>query len=101
MVRKTIAYSSDSVERGKKIYTQSCQICHGADGSGPEERRYNVLKKPRNLAEPFNYRYGASDQAIYRSIYFGIPRSPMGGYEKTFSSSDIWDIVNFIRSIEK
>jgi mono/diheme cytochrome c family protein len=98
-VRKSMSMTQDSVARGKKIYTESCVVCHGVDGSGPEGRTYNVAKKARDLSEPLNYRYGSSDQAIFRTIFYGVPSTPMGGYKKSLSQDDVWDIVNYLRSM--
>ena len=98
---KTIGYSSSSALRGQSLYKKHCAMCHGANGSGPPRKNYNRTRTLRDLREPYNYRYGGSDQAIYRSIMYGIPRSPMGNNQKVFKEKQVWDLVNFLQSISK
>ncbi len=100
-LRKTISYSGSSVLRGEELFAQHCAVCHGKDGSGPPPAGYNRNQRTRDLREPLNYRYGASDQAVYRSILYGIPRSPMGSYEKSFTEDQVWDLVNFLQSLSE
>ena len=59
--------------------------------------------RPRNFSEGV-FRGGESAEDLYRRIYHGIAGSPMpastfvpGQYEET----DIWHLINFIRSLEK
>jgi mono/diheme cytochrome c family protein len=91
--------TSDSVVRGHNLYVRACALCHGEDLKGPSSRRPDAAPRPtRDLTLAANYRYGSTDQALYRTIRYGIPRTAMGNYEKVFEPEQVWDLVNFLKS---
>ena len=91
--------NNDSVVRGYNRFQRDCAICHGADLRGPAPPRPGLKAIPtRDLSLAESYRYGNTDQAIYRTILYGIPRTPMGSYEKVYSEEEVWDLVNFLKS---
>jgi len=96
-VHNPTSFSSDSVVRGLNLYRQHCAICHGEDLKGPPSTgkyRANL----RDLARQDILKYGKTDQALYRTIKYGVPRTAMGSYEKVFADRQIWDLINFLRS---
>ena len=73
------------IEQGALLVRARCSICHGLDatgGRGPDLTR-GV------------FRYGNSDQALFRNIQNGIPGAGMPGAR--MSDDNIWRIINFIR----
>jgi mono/diheme cytochrome c family protein len=90
---------SSSSTRGNLAFRLNCGMCH----SSPEnptlpDPRKNPLTRPRDLARPETYKYGSTDQALYRSILYGIPRTPMGSYQGMMSEQQIWDYIHYIKS---
>ncbi len=92
-----IPATAASIQRGRTNYERNCAACHAFDG----QPRPNLAKPPRNLANPHEYVYGSSEAAIYRSIAHGIPNSSMGAYGKVIEDKKIWDIVNYVRSLQR
>ena len=87
-----------TVPSGFKLYASLCATCHMEDLSG-QNRNPNHRSLPvRDLRQPRIYKYGATDQALFRTIRFGIPRTAMGSYEKSLSEQQTWDLVNFVKS---
>ena len=90
-----------NVESGKELFKSACAACHKLDGSpvrtNPALIRYNMA----DLSLPQKYKYGYEPKAIYRSIAYGCPAPPMGGSKGVYTEQEIWDIVNFIQSIQK
>lgn len=82
----------DSIARGYQLYKANCIFCHG------QELRGAGRMPSRNLADGNAYKYGASDQAVYRTILHGIPRGPMGSYVGILTEDQVWDLVNFLKS---
>jgi mono/diheme cytochrome c family protein len=93
--------SRTTVESGKKLYSQACIACHNLDGS-PVRRDPALLKyNMANLSQPRQYLYGSSPKAMFRSIRYGVPSPPMGFTGSIYSRTEVWDIVNYIQSIQK
>lgn len=86
---------SDTLARGFSLYKDNCSMCHGADLRGE-------LSAPgvpvRDLTRFKKYKFGSTDQAIYRSIVYGIPKTAMGNFQSSLKSQQVWDIINFMKS---
>lgn len=78
--------SASAAEGGRLYSTMNCDGCHagGALGStGP------------SLVDG-RWRYGASDGALFHSIYYGRPKG-MPAYGGMLSADAIWKIVTYVR----
>lgn len=86
---------SDTLARGHNLYQANCSMCHGQDLRGE-------LSAPgipvRDLTRFKNYKFGSTDQAIYRSIVYGIPKTAMGTYQDVFKPQQVWDLINYMKS---
>ena len=82
---------------GKKLYTQFCAICHGNKGKG--DGLAGMALKPR----PTNFKKDAvqkqSDGAIYYKMTQG--KAPMAAYKETLTDQQRWQLVNYIRTLDK
>lgn len=88
------AHDSRSPAQGQSLYVTYCSTCHRVDLSGQGSPLGNL----RDLRDATSYKYGTSDQAVFRTLRFGIPRTAMGNYEKVLSEEQVWDLVNYLRS---
>lgn len=93
--------SPTRVESGRRLYDQACVACHNLDGSpvrrDPALMKYNMA----DLSQPQQYLYGSSPKAVFRSIRYGVPSPPMGFTGEIYSQTQVWDMVNYIQSIQK
>src|SRR5262245_12754891 len=92
------APSPESVKAGAKIFADSCVDCHGkgakGDGSGAPEG-----SQPANLTDA-KWDHGGTDGEIFTTIKNGVgPKFDMDGFKETLSDKEIWQVVNFLRSI--
>lgn len=94
-----VAASAESVATGQKVYQRYCRGCHGSTGEGGPQAEGNVA--PSNLVDA-KWDHGASDGAIFNSIKVGIrPDYAMEPWGDRLSDTDIWHVVNYLRSLAK
>jgi DMSO reductase family type II enzyme heme b subunit len=114
-----IAYSEDSLAKGREAYLKACEQCHGAEGRGNVtsgkrlEDDWGQRVWPRNLTQPWTWRSvpeGADRDAVVRQIYarisIGIPGTPMPahralteGEADPVSREERWHIANYVYSL--
>ena len=86
---------SDTLARGYNLYKANCAMCHGADLRGE-------LSAPgmpmRDLTKFKEYKFGSTDQAIYRTIVYGIPKTAMGNSQTILNAQQVWDVINYMKS---
>jgi mono/diheme cytochrome c family protein len=94
-----IPSDSLSLARGKVLYDRVCVVCHGPQGIGAQA--YIATKHPTvaayNLAGPQVQAY--ADGYIYSMIRMG--RGLMPSYQHEFTHWDRWNIVNYVRELER
>ena len=92
-----IPYSKESVARGKIVYLQNCQDCHGEDGKA----QGSAIAVAPDLTRPEVWKYGQTDDQIFSNIRNGAGDNmpPFGPLGPGLKDNQIWDLVNFIRSI--
>jgi putative heme-binding domain-containing protein len=76
-----------AIAAGAKLWSTSCQGCHGPDGSGG--RGPNLVK--RALWHPL------SDEAIHRTIREGLPGTDMPPTK--LSDEDTWNLVAYVKAM--
>ena len=88
-----------SITAGRALYNKNCRHCHGLRGRGdgplaPKD------PKPANLTDA-KWDHGSSDGEIFAIIWNGAPapKSEMKGMKGTLTEKNVWEIVNYLRSI--
>ena len=92
-VKNPVATSAESIAAGKRVYTRMCGRCHGADGKGDG----TAATAPVPDLTDDTWDYGGSDGEIFAVIHDGVS-ADMDGYAARLSDTDIWNVVNFVRS---
>ena len=120
-----VAFSADSIARGKERFLKACKECHGEAGRGNItsgkrlEDDWGFRIWPRDLTKPWTWRAsnvaGDDDAArdatianIYTRLSIGIPGTPMPahraveeGNEDPLSLEDRWHVSNFVYSLRE
>ena len=96
-VASPVMYSADSVAAGRRVYIRLCQNCHGSSGKGDGPGAAASASQPADLTDT-TWEYGSSDGEIFAVIHDGTSMD-MGSYAQRISDADIWNVVNFIRSL--
>jgi len=101
-------FDAASVERGQKIYEQmQCGKCHGKEGRGDGWASADEMKDDLGRVTPARdftrgiYRSGNRRQDLYRSFFTGLDGTPMPGYEGSLEPAAVYDLVNFMLSLER
>ncbi len=98
-----------SIARGRELYVGAkagCNGCHGDTGvgDGPSADAFKdgwgYPIKPRDFTGGV-YRAGSENGDLWVVIATGINGTPMGAFKAVLTSDEIWDIVHFVRSLEK
>ena len=93
-VKNPVATSPESISAGKRVYTRMCGRCHGAEGKGDG----TAATAPVPDLTDDTWDYGGSDGEIFAVIHDGVS-ADMDGYAARLSATDIWNVVNFVRSV--
>ena len=93
-IRNPVAASPESTAAGKRVYTRMCGRCHGTEGRGDG----TAATTPVPDLTDDKWDYGGSDGEIFAVIHDGVS-ADMDGYAARLSDTEIWNVVNFIRSV--
>ena len=89
-----------SIAAGKVAYGKYCKFCHGDDakGNGPLAPKGT---NPPNLIDA-DWIHGSTDGEIFTNIKDGIgPKFDMKAMKAKMMDTDIWNVVNYLRSLAK
>jgi mono/diheme cytochrome c family protein len=89
----------DSIDQGRMLFAESCARCHGADarGGGPDSNTTQV--PPPALTGPSSHLAVHSDEDLFNFISDGLPGG-MPAWTRTLEPDQIWDVINFLHSIQ-
>lgn len=76
---------------------EQCAVCHGNTGKGDGLGGIALNPRPANFTKQVFTRQ--SDGAIYWKINTGNP--PMAAYKDLLQEVEIWQIINYIRTLDK
>jgi mono/diheme cytochrome c family protein len=95
-IKNPVAATPESVAAGKRAYGQLCANCHGPSGMGDGSN--GGLDQPSDLTDGV-WDFGSTDGEIFTVIRDGLSGKDMGGYAERLKEADIWNVVNFIRTL--
>ena len=91
-----------SIQAGNAIFQKSCAVCHGPMGKGDGAIVASLkpeATKPPNLTDA-EWKHGSTDGEIFTVIHDGIgPKFEMKGQAGKLSDQDIWNVVNYVKSL--
>lgn len=90
--------SPTSIASGKKKFGQDCAMCHGNEGGGDGDLAADMHLKLKDLRDAAALK-DLSDGDIYVIINTG--KGKMMGEEGRLKPDEIWDVINFVRSLAK
>jgi mono/diheme cytochrome c family protein len=94
-----------SIATGKQFYDGNCAACHGdrAQGAVKAGITISIIEEQRGRQPPDltddQWDHGSSDGEIFTVIKRGLPPTMMAGFDGGIPDQDIWNIVNYLRSL--
>lgn len=87
-----------SIAAGKTLWVQHCSSCHGKTGAGDGSKAAQLKTQPEDLKVAAVQ--NQSDGALFFKVAEG--RDDMPAFKKKIpDQEDIWNLVNFMRSLKK
>ena len=97
-LKNPVPANAASIASGKQLYDKHCAGCHGDTGKGDGAMGEELNPKPANLVDA-DWKHGSTDGEIFVVIRDGVKNSGMKGFGKKLTAHQMWDIVNYVRSI--
>jgi mono/diheme cytochrome c family protein len=98
-VKNPVAATAESLGDGKRLYQRYCASCHGSNAEGGPGN--DLIPAAPDLTDR-EWTHGSTDGEIFSAIKNGVPPElnmiPFGDQIK---DTEIWHVVNYIRSLAK
>ena len=89
--------SAETINEGKALFAKNCQSCHGKKGQGDGTKASELKTEPGDFSK--SGFQSQSDGAIFYKISEG--RDDMPSFKKKMDAKEIWDVVNYMRTLKK
>jgi cytochrome c oxidase cbb3-type subunit 3 len=98
-IKNPVAATPDSIAGGKQVYQRFCRSCHGINAEGGSG---SDISPPAPDLTDADWKLGSSDGEIFSVIKNGVPPDlSMEPWGDRIKEGDIWNVVNYLRSIGK
>ena len=94
----SVSADATSLAAGKKLFSSNCSSCHGETAQGDGKIASQLDPKPANLVDE-TWIHGSSDGEIFIVIRDGVKNTGMKAFGSRMTAHQIWDAVNYLRSI--
>ena len=98
MLKNPVPPSAASVTAGAATFKKYCAFCHGpeAKGEGPLAPKDS---HPPNLTDA-KWDHGDTDGEIFMTVQNGLgSTSAMKGFKGKMPDQDMWNVINYLRSL--
>jgi mono/diheme cytochrome c family protein len=98
-LKNPVAATPESIAAGQQVYARNCASCHGRNGQGGPGNDL-IPAAPSLLGDA--WAHGSTDGEIYTNIKNGVaPDFNMVPFKDRLKDDEIWNLVNYIRSIKR
>lgn len=94
-----VSATPESIAAGKQLYTRYCAVCHGVTAEGGSG---SDISPPAPDLTDVEWKRGSTDGEIFSVIKNGVPPDlAMEPWGDRIMDLDIWNLVNYVRSLAK
>jgi cbb3-type cytochrome c oxidase subunit III len=98
-MKNPVGATAESIAAGKALFTRNCAPCHGINATGGSG---NDISPPSPDLTDAEWQHGGTDGEIFTNIKDGIPPDlNMGPFGDRLKDPDIWNVLNYVRSLAK
>ena len=98
-IKNPVAATPQSVTAGQETYRKSCAPCHGIKAEGGSGN--DLIPASPDLTDEM-WDHGSTDGAIFDNVKNGVaPDFNMTPWKDQLKDDEIWNVVNYLRSIAK
>jgi putative copper export protein/mono/diheme cytochrome c family protein len=92
-----VAYTTESIARGARLFAEHCTQCHGVRGKGDGPAATDLKVRPADLTAAHVLEH--SEGEVFWWLSEGIPESGMPGFAERLSEDERWDLINWVRTL--
>lgn len=96
-IKNPLVGNVGATAEGKKLFQLYCVVCHGEKGKGDGIGGIALVPKPGNFT--LEKTQSQTDGALFWKMSEG--RLPMASYKGILTSTQRWQLVNYIRTFKK
>ena len=97
-VKNPAAATPASIAAGQQLYQKYCKFCHG-DGAKGDGKMAPKDSHPSDLTDA-KWDRGSTDGEVFLVLRDGAgPELKMKGYKGRMSETDMWNVINYLRSV--
>jgi mono/diheme cytochrome c family protein len=96
-MKNPVAKGDASTKAGLALYTKNCASCHGKTGLGDGVKARTLKESPGDFSKAA-FQTQADGDLFYKTK---TGRGEMPKYEGKLADDDIWNMVNFLRTLKK
>ncbi len=94
--KNPVKFTEVSVQRGKRIYSTQCALCHGEKGDGKGELAEDMKLNVPDFTNPDTLK-DRTDGELFAII--GVGKDPMPGQAGRMTEPQRWNLVNYLRAL--
>ena len=94
--KNTVAFTENSVARGKKLYRSQCAMCHGQNAAGKGEVVEEMKINPPDFTKPETLKE-RTDGELFAILGAGSENMP--GQGTRMKDKEKWDLINYLRAV--
>jgi mono/diheme cytochrome c family protein len=97
--------AAQDLRAARKLYRQTCEECHGAEGHGDGEKARSLGFRARDFSHgSFKCRCTPSgalprDEDLLRTVENGLPGTPMTGHAKDLTPDERTAVIAYVKSL--
>ena len=96
--RNPVPRTADSIARGRQLFQKQCAVCHGELGHGDGVAAASLVTRPEDLGKIAGPPIFPDGVVVYR---IANGKNAMPAFKETLSDMQLWDLLNFIRSLAR